>query len=299
VPPRPTVSVIVPFTGTDGQLNALVDRLSLLSVAPGDELIIADNRAVAEPGPGARELPASIWLHPAGAVASPGFARNRGAAASAGEWMVFIDADTDPDTGLLDAYFRTRPAPDTGLLAGAIIDVLDPDRAASLTARHAVARSQMSQRQTLARGHHPYTQSANVAVRSAALIAAGGFDEHARAGEDADLSFRLAAMGWRTESRPEARVRHPARATFGAALLQLAVHGSGAAWCERRHPGSFPPPSPRQLARRLAHSLGRAVRLGLGGDRQNAQFALLEVPEALAFELGRAIPNRPRWRLRA
>ena len=295
MPQRPTVSVIVPFSGTQLQLSALVDRLGRLTVTPGDELIIADNRPGGEST--VRELPGGVRLHPAGAVASPGFARNRGAAAAHGDWLVFIDADADPDPDLLDAYFSPRPGEETAVLAGAIVDVLDSDDA-SAAARHAVARSQMSQRQTLSRSAHPYAQSANLAVRSAALMTAGGFAEYARAGEDADLSFRLATLGWKTEYRPGARVRHPARATLGTALAQLAIHGSGAAWCERRHPGSFPPPTARQLSRRLGHSLLMAIRLRWHGDREGAQFALLEIPEALAFELGRVIPNRPRGRLR-
>ncbi len=287
--------MIVPFLGSERQLNALVDRLSSLALAPGDELIIADNRPGAETGP--RELPARVRLHPASAVASPGFARNRGAAAAEGEWLVFIDADTDPDPDLLDAYFTPAPARDTAVLAGAIVDVPGADDA-SLVARHVVARAQMSQRQTLGRLERPYAQSANAAVLRSALIAAGGFDERARAGEDADLCFRLAAMGWRIESRPTARVRHPARSTLSAALSQLVIHGSGAAWCNRRHPGSFPAPTARQFTRRLVHSLVFASGRALRGDRQAAQFALLEVPEALAFGLGRLIPNRPRWRPR-
>ncbi len=292
---RPTVSVIVPFSGAQPALDALVDRLSGLTLAPGDELIIADNRSRAATV--TRELPAGVRLHPASAVASPGFARNRGAAAADGEWLVFIDADTDPDSDLLDRYFAPAPAEGTAVLAGAIVDVLDT-ASASPAARHAVARSQMSQASTLGRADRPYAQSANIAVRRSALISVGGFVEHARAAEDADLCFRLTERGWGIESRPAARVRHPARATLGATLVQLAVHGSGAAWCERRHPGSFPPPAARQFSRRLAHSLITAVRRALRGDRRGAQFALLEIPEALAFALGRLIPNRPRWRLR-
>ncbi len=268
---RPTVSVIVPFAGTPRALDALVGRLSGLALAPGDELIIADNRAGAEATP--RELPARVRLHPASAVASPGFARNRGAAAAQGEWLVFIDADTDPDPDLLDAYFAPPPAPRTTVLAGAILDVPGAEPA-SFVSRHAVA------------------------LLRSALVAAGGFDEHARAGEDADLCFRLAAMGFEIESRPAARVRHPARSSLGAALGQLVIHGSGAAWCERRHPGSFPAPTARQLTRRLAHSLCVAAARALRGDGQGAGFALAEIPEALAFALGRLLPNRARWRPR-
>jgi hypothetical protein len=290
---RPTVSVIVPFSGTQLELSVLLDRLGAVRLAPGDELIVADNRAAAE----GRALPGGIRLHPAGAVASPGFARNRGAAIATGEWLVFIDADTEPAPDLLDAYFDPAPVGETAVLAGGIEDVVEAGNA-SLSARHAVARSHMSQTQTLGRGDHAYAQSANIAVRRSVLVAAGGFDEHARAAEDADLCFRLEAHGWQIEARPRARVRHTARVTLGGALAQLLVHGSGAAWCNRRHPGSFPAPSPLGFGRRVVHSLLKATGARLRGDRTGVQFALLEIAEALAFELGRGIPNRPRRRLR-
>jgi hypothetical protein len=50
--------------------------------------------------------------------------------------------------------------------------------------------------------------------------------------------------------------------------------------------------------RRLAHSALAAARARLRGDREQAGFALLEIAEALAFELGRVLPNRPRRGLR-
>jgi GT2 family glycosyltransferase len=294
---RPAVSVVVPFAGSEQDLQTLISRLGRLTLGPGDELIVVDNRAGAQPQPPTGD----ISLHPAGAIASPGFARNRGAAAARNPWLVFIDADTDPDPGLLGAYFTPAPAPDTAVLAGGIHDVLPdtgPGGVASLAARHAVARAQMSQRVTVDRPDHPYAQSANLAVRRDALVAAGGFAEHARAGEDADLCFRLREAGFGIESRPAAVVRHRARPDLRTTLIQLAGHGAGAAWCERRHPGSFPRPSAGQLLRRLAHSALAAARARLRGDREQAGFALLEIAEALAFELGRVLPNRPRRGLR-
>jgi GT2 family glycosyltransferase len=291
---RPTVSVIVPFAGSEAELDSLVARLVGLERRPGDELIVADNR----PGAQLLELVGEVRLHPASAVASAGFARNRGAAVASGEWLVFIDADTEPEPGLLAAYFKPVPGPDTAVLAGGILDVAEAGHPASLIARHTVARAQMSQSVTLGRALHPYAQSANIAVRRDALVRAGGFEEHARAAEDADLCFRLQARGLGIESRPAAVVRHRARQTLPAALTQLARHGAGARWCNRRHPGSFPRTGVGQIMRRAVHSLLVALGAMIRGDREQAGFAVLEIAETLAFELGRVIPNQPRWRLR-
>jgi hypothetical protein len=262
-------------------------------LGPDDEVIVADNR----PGAVSRTLGPRMRLHTAAGIASPGFARNRGAAAAHGEWLVFIDADTEPDPDLLEAYFDPPPGPQVGVLAGGIVDVLPPGRS-GLAARKAVARGQMSDTVTLARPAFPYGQSANLAVRARPFQLVGGFAEQIRAGEDADLCFRLAAAGVALEARPNARVAHRARPTVLASLGQIAQHGSGAAWCERRHPGSFPAPGAAVLAARSAQHGRVAIAALAAGDRERAGCALLEIAGGFAFAIGRRLPNRPRWRPR-
>lgn len=227
----------------------------------------------------------------AAGVASPGFARNRAAAVARGEWLVMIDADTVPAPDLLERYLEPAPGADVGVLAGGIDDLADGH---GLLARHLLERAHMSQETTLGRGRWRYGQSANLAVRRGAFAAVGGFAEHARAGEDADLCFRLEQAGWLLEERPEARVGHRARERLPALLAQLARHGAGAAWCNRRHPGSFPPPPAGQLARRLGRCGWRTLAAGARGRREEALLALLELLEASAFEGGRLLSNRAR-----
>jgi GT2 family glycosyltransferase len=279
--------VIVPFAGRPAELGELLAALEALDRAPGDELIVADNR---------RERPAqahagAVRVIAAAGVASPGFARNRAAAVASGEWLVMIDADTHPARDLIGRYLEPAPGPDVGILAGGIDDVA---RGGGRLARHLLGRAQMSQETTLGRGRWRYAQTANMAVRREAFVAVGGFAERARAGEDADLCFRLLQAGWALEPRPQARVAHRARETLPALAAQLARHGAGAAWCERRHPGSFPPPSPSELARRLASSGARALSAAARGRGAEAQLAALELLEACAFEGGRLLSNRAR-----
>jgi hypothetical protein len=270
---RPTVTVVVPFAGSDEQLAELSATLSSLQLRRGDELIVSDNRH--DP------------------VHTPAYARNRGAAGARGEWLVFIDADTRPHPDLLDAYFDPPPGPRTAVLAGGIRDVaLRP----TAVARNSVTRAQMSQQTTLQRSGMPYAQTANCAIRRVAFEAIGGFHAGARAGEDADLCFRLQRAGWELEGRPAATVEHRARETVGAWLAQLARHGSGAAWAGRRWPGEFRSPGPQQLARRLARDARDAAGSLLRLDRRAAAEALFDLVGAIAFELGRLLPNTPRRR---
>jgi GT2 family glycosyltransferase len=151
----------------------------------------------------------------------------------------------------------------------------------------------MSQEMTLRRGGRPYAQTANCAVRRTAFEEVGGFDELARAGEDADLCFRLQDAGWKLEERARAGVEHQARPSLRGCLAQNLRHGSGAAWLNRRWPGEFPAPGPRWLLVRTFRHIREAVRALIRGRREEAAFALLDLAEVSARDIGRLIPNRP------
>jgi GT2 family glycosyltransferase len=286
---RPTVSVIVPFAGSAEQLHRCLARLARLALDDGDEVLVADNRPSA--GPAAAGSRGRARVVPAAGVRAAGFARNQAAVIARGDWLVFIDADTQPGPDLIDRYLDPLPAIDTGVLAGAIADVAG---GAGVAARHAAERVQMSQRVTLDRAGTPYAQSANMAVRRAAFEAVGGFDEYARSGEDADLCFRLARAGWKLEERRHAVVDHPTRATFPALVVQLARHGSGAAWLDRRYPGEFPAPGARAFGARIGRTGARAALAAVAGRRGAAGSALMDLIEACAFEAGRRLSNRAR-----
>jgi mycofactocin glycosyltransferase len=284
---RPAVSVIVPYTGPQFELERVLDQLRALRLEHADEVIVADNR----PGAQSRGGLGQVRTVAAAGIRSAAFARNRGVAAAANQWLVFIDADTSPSPTLLDDYFTLAPDPRTAILAGGIIDVAG---GSTRSARYGVARRQMSHDVTLLRAGAPYAQTANCAVRRIAFDAVGGFAERARAGEDADLCFRLRDAGWGLEERTRASVEHRSRPRLSASLRQLMAHGSGAGWCDRRHPGSFPRPSARELAGRLRAGARTGLLAARRGDREGASFALLDLAGVAAFELGRLIPNRAR-----
>src|SRR4051794_30616879 len=101
---RPAVTVIVPFTGPDAELSAVAGRLAALRIGEDDELVVTDNRPRAAPG-----LRGPVSVVDATGLRSPAFARNAGARAASGEWLVFVDADAAPRPDLLDAYFTPSP----------------------------------------------------------------------------------------------------------------------------------------------------------------------------------------------
>jgi GT2 family glycosyltransferase len=294
VSPRPAIDVVLPFRGSDAELERVAERLATLGLRARDTLTIADNR------PGAVDAGRGpVRIVGAGERQTSYHARNRGAACGAAPWLVFLDADVLAPPDLLDRYFAIAPAQKVGVLAGAVVDEPAPHGAAGTAAgRYAWLKSSMSQEVTLAHDDWGFAQTANAAVRRVAFEQAGGFDAGVRSGGDADLCFRVRAAGWTLERRDAAAVVHRNRATISRMLAQRARHGAGAAWLGRRWPGALPRRRWAGLAwwsaRRVAHGLVAAARR----DRDAALLGLLDGPAVWAFELGRLVPNRPRPRLR-
>lgn len=276
------MDVVVPFVGTDADLAGLLARLGDIDLRDGDSLTVADNRPGAS-GDGDRVIAAR-------ARPSSYYARNLGAERGGAPWILFLDADVQPQPGLLDRYFDPEPGERTAVLAGGVED--EPLGAAPTAAeRYAVKASQMSQANTLKAGPWAYAQTANAMVRREAFEAVGGFNGGIRSGGDADLCFRLRAAGWDLEERPAAGVLHDNRASARAFLRQKARHGSGAQWLVRRYPAAFPKPDRHLWARRLLRELKMVVPMVARGRRDEAADLLMPTVVFWAFEFGRLFPN--------
>jgi GT2 family glycosyltransferase len=287
---RPSVDVVLPFRGSDEQLEQVAARLTGLNLLSGDTMTIADNRPKAIDS--ARD---HVRILGAGEVQTSYHARNRAAARGSAPWIVFLDADVLPPPDLLERYFAEAPQPATGVLAGTVTDE-EPSPTAPPAARYAWLKASMSQEITLSHDGWAFAQTANVAIRRQAFVQVGGFEPRIRSGGDADLCFRIRAAGWDLERREQAAVRHHNRQTVPRMLAQRARHGAGANWIARRWPGALPRRRWPGLAlwslRRTAQGAAAAARK----DRDAALLGLLDGPAVWAFELGRLIPNRPRPR---
>ncbi len=280
------MDVIVPFKGSAESLERVRERLSALTLGDGDSVVVVDNT----PGSADHDDGGVPVLH-AAERATPAYARNRGAAYGSADWLVFCDADTRPRPDLLDRYFDPPPEERTGLIAGGVIDEEVPPDAPAV-ARYAYLRGAMSQEDTFDFGEWGYPKTANVACRRAAFEEVGGFREEIRAAEDADLTYRLQAAGWEVERREDASVVHASRTTLRGFIVQKAVWGAGGAWVSSVYPGSVPLIARagvvRWAIRSFAEGLLDAARRR---DRDAAIFALFRPLEALAWELGRLLPN--------
>lgn len=282
---RPPVDIVVPFVGSESDLSALVDRLGAVDTTPADTLTVADNRATAELG---REVRGRVVI--AGAPGRPTsyFARNRGAEVGGNDWIVFLDADVDPQPGLLEHYFDPPPPDDCGVLIGGIHDAPPGPTAVE---HHAYRRGAVAHETTVLEDGFTYAQTANVAVRRAAFAAVGGFTEEVRSGGDADLCFRIRAAGYGMEPRFTASVIHRNRTDLRSFVRQNARYGSGVAWLDRRYPGFEPRPNPLRVLASLARSAARAT-IALARRRPfDAKVCLLDGVQKAAYVAGRRWPN--------
>jgi GT2 family glycosyltransferase len=281
---RPPISVVVPFRGDRAAARRTLAAIGGLELRAGDELVLVDN---SEDGVLGRLTGAEPRVVRATAERSSYHARNVGArAASAGEWVLFVDADCAPQPDLLDAYFA-EPVPEScGVLAGQI----SGDRSQTgLMPRYARSRNYLSQTDGLHGKAGTAAATANLLVRRVAFDEVGGFAEGVRSGGDVDLCWRLRAAGWTLKYRHEAGVVHRHRETLRGFMGQVARYGAGARWLDTRRPGA----SPRwPLVQGLAGS-ARDVATNLARGRlEEATFRAIDGLGLVAHNVGYRASNR-------
>jgi GT2 family glycosyltransferase len=282
---RPSVSVVIPFRGGDRDAEELGRAIPAFDLRPGDELIVADNT---DAGLARPALAGAATVVEARAERSSYHARNAGAVAASGEWLVFVDADCVPRVGLIDAYFDPVPAERCGVLAGAIAGRRDQR---GFVVRYARSRGFLDQRRGLHAQSGKAAATGNLAVRRQAFEGVGGFAEGIRSAGDIDLCLRLARDGWALEQRPAAVVEHTDREGLGEFLGMIARYGAGARWLDERHGGI----SPRWPLLPGLIGSGRDVAVNLARGRvEEASFRAFDAVGLVAHNVGYRASNAAR-----
>ena len=199
------VSVVVPAFNEERLLaGSLAAIREAMQVFPGAELIVCDNNSTDRTADIARAAGAKVVFEPVNQISR---ARNTGAATASGDWLVFVDADSYPTTGLFE---DTREAIASGCLAGgATVTAETRDR---LVRFWIAAWNFLSRRARWAAGSFMFCEAA-------AFREIGGFDQDLYAGEEIYLFKRLKRLARRQKRRIVILDRHPLRTSDRKAQL--------------------------------------------------------------------------------
>lgn len=297
----PLFSVIVPTRGRRDVLPGLLDALAAQTV-PHDrvECIVIDDGgpagAIEETArPYQPRLPlVTMRQEPLG----PGAARNLGAAAARGRWLVFTADDCAPAPDWLERLERRLTVNPGALVGGLTVNALpdDPYATSSALLIDYLGRSRDSQATET-----PFFTPNNLAVPADLFKEVGGFDPSLGAtGEDRDFCDRWIARGLPIVTAPEAIVRHAHPQTLTGFWRQHVAYGRGSRQFYRRReargdarPTSRLTPEPlRFYLNLLLHPWERCS--GAQALVQSALMVVAQMANLVGFITEGRGPSRPR-----
>lgn len=194
------ISVIIPAFNEEKLLGASLARIKAACAVFAErdwdcELIVCDNNSTDRTAEIARAAGAEVVFEPFNQIAR---ARNTGASAATGDWLIFVDADSHPSAGLFADVAGQIVSGDC--LAGGVTLRLDEF--------HLVAGAAM-QLWNLASRAGRWLAGSFIFVQAAAFRGLGGFSQELFAGEELELSKRLKRLARQTDRRVAILHRHP------------------------------------------------------------------------------------------
>ena len=194
------ISIIIPafneerlLASTLAQINRA--RAAFASRGFGSELIVCDNNSTDRTAEMARAAGALVTFEPVNQIAR---ARNTGAAAATGDWLLFIDADSRP-TAELFADVTEQIRSGRCLAGGSTIRLEGNHRLANFMV--GIWNWQSRSRRWLA--------GSFIFCEAAAFRKLGGFNPELFVGEELELTARLQALGRATRREIVILHRHP------------------------------------------------------------------------------------------
>ena len=194
------ISVVVPAYNEEkllGQSLASIRAAAVSFTRRGwaVEFIVCDNNSTDRTAEIARAAGAKVVFEPFNQIAR---ARNAGAAAAAGDWLVFVDADSHPSAELF-ADVADQMVSGRCLAGGATIRLDEVRLVAGLVARVWNYTSRAGR----------WLAGSFIFVETATFRQLGGFSHDLFAGEELELSRRLKTLAGQTDRRVVVLHRHP------------------------------------------------------------------------------------------
>ncbi len=194
------VSVVVPAFNEEKliaqSLAAIRNAMAVFAERGwGSELIVCDNNSTDRTAELAREAGALVVFEPVNQIAR---ARNKGAEAASGDWLVFIDADSYPEKSL---FGKVAEIIQTGkyLYGGSTIKLQGFHLAASIVTALWNRVSRITK----------YAAGSFIFCEAAAFRRIDGFDNNLFAGEEIDLSRRLKRLAREMGKKSVILHQHP------------------------------------------------------------------------------------------
>jgi len=194
------ISIVVPAFNEERLLGHSLAQIKLAAKAFEPlgwetELIVCDNNSTDQTAQIARDAGATVVFEPVNQIAR---ARNRGASAATGDWLLFVDADSQPSAELLADVARAITS--GKCVAGGAIVTMDSD--------HRVARLAVWIWNCISRTLKMLAGSF-IFCEVEAFRKIGGFNEKLFAAEELDLTNRLKKFAKGTGKRVVILSKHP------------------------------------------------------------------------------------------
>ena len=194
------ISVIVPAFNEERLIGETLETIkTALAVFEkrgwSTELIVCDNNSTDRTSEIARAAGAKIVFEPQNQIAR---ARNTGAAAATGDWLMFVDADSHPSPELFEEVAE-QIAQDSCMAGGCTIQLIGKHTFSNLVVR---LWNRLSRRLNWLAGSFIF-------CRASAFRKIGGFSLELFASEEIDLSKRLKRLARESDKRIVILHRHP------------------------------------------------------------------------------------------
>jgi glycosyltransferase involved in cell wall biosynthesis len=173
------ISIVVPAFNEERLLSSTLDSISKAAHGLDHELIVCDNNSTDRTAEIARAHGAKVVFEPVNQISR---ARNAGASAATGDWLVFVDADSTPSRALFEEMVSVMPGCIGG---GSTVDLGN----ARLDVRMWVGLWNATSRGL------SWAAGSFIFCRADSFRAIGGFSTDLYAAEEIDLSRRMKKLG--------------------------------------------------------------------------------------------------------
>lgn len=213
------ISIVIPVFNAERWIGFQLESLALQEDAPPFEIVVADNgctdRTIERIS--VEKWPFDLRIVDASESRGAAFARNVGAAAARGEYLMFCDADDYVSARWVRGLWDALRASKACLVAGAVhherfneSDVLNAYGIGPDPAQEELAEAPVFEEREGYGGYLPGAPGGSFAVRRSDYLAVGGMDGSYPGGaEDIDFAWRLQeATGGRVVTAPRAFIHY-------------------------------------------------------------------------------------------